>query len=80
MIARLFTGWAAPIEAVSFTVLAAIAIGIGCQYVPRHVWDTIMGWYARASLAVQALALAAALLGINVLGPEGVAPFIYFQF
>ena len=80
VIARLFTGWAAPVEAVSFTVLAAIAIGIGCQYVPRHVWDTIMGWYAKRSLAVQALALAAALLGINVLGPEGVAPFIYFQF
>ena len=39
-----------------------------------------MGWYAKRSLAVQALALAPALLGINVLGPEGVAPFIYFQF
>ena len=80
MIARLFSGWGAPIEAGSFTVLAAIAVGIGCQYVPRTVWDSMRAWYARRSLAVQALALTAALLAINVLGPQGVAPFIYFQF
>jgi D-alanyl-lipoteichoic acid acyltransferase DltB (MBOAT superfamily) len=80
VIARLFGGWGAPIEAVSLPVLAAIAVGIGCQYIPKSVWDGLMGWYARRSLAVQAGSLAAVLLVVNVLGPEGVAPFIYFRF
>jgi hypothetical protein len=80
VIVRLFTGWAAPIEAVSLPVLAAIAVGIGGQYVPRAFWDGLMSWYARRSLALQAASLALVLLVVNVLGPVGVAPFIYFQF
>jgi D-alanyl-lipoteichoic acid acyltransferase DltB (MBOAT superfamily) len=80
VVARLFDGWTAPVEAVSLPVLAAIAVGIGSQYVPRSSWEGLMSWYSRRSFAVQALALAAVLLVVNVLGPEGVAPFIYFQF
>ena len=34
----------------------------------------------RVAAFKQALALGAAVLVINALGPEGVAPFIYFQF
>ena len=80
VVERLFTGWGEPVQALSFTVAAAIAVGVGGQYVPGRVWDGLMTWYAKRSLAVQALALGAALLVINALGPEGVAPFIYFQF
>jgi alginate O-acetyltransferase complex protein AlgI len=36
--------------------------------------------FARLGPAAQIVAMAGALTVIDVLGPEGVAPFIYFQF
>lgn len=61
-------------------VLVLIAIGIGFQYVPKALG-------ARAEVAVAGvrpvaagLALGVGLLFVDALGPEGIAPFIYFQF
>jgi len=77
---QLFAGIHTPVQAVSLPVLAAVAVGIGAQYVPTRFWDGLMRIFSRRALVLQAGALATALLVINVLGPEGVAPFIYFRF
>jgi hypothetical protein len=39
-----------------------------------------MAQFSRLSPAVQGVVLGFGLLFINVLGPRGVAPFIYFRF
>jgi len=61
-------------------VLLAIAVGMVGQFVPRRLGDTLE---YRASLlppVVQAIGVGLFLLAINLLGPQGVAPFIYFDF
>ncbi|MFT5224144.1 MAG: alginate O-acetyltransferase complex protein AlgI, partial [Glaciecola sp.] len=62
------------------TVLALILVGLAIQYVPRT-------WGLRLDVAVShrppvlvAIGGGIALLLIDALGPEGIAPFIYFQF
>jgi hypothetical protein len=39
-------------------------------------WDRFSTWPA----LIQGMLLAVAVVGIDLLGPDGVAPFIYFQF
>jgi hypothetical protein len=39
-----------------------------------------MAWFSRLRVLPQAAVLSVALLTIHAMGPEGVAPFIYFQF
>jgi hypothetical protein len=39
-----------------------------------------VGGFQRLPVAVQATSMAVALVVIDTLGPEGVAPFIYFRF
>ena len=80
VLAQLVRGLGEPTQAVSLTVLAAIALGIGAQYVPTRVWDALMAAFSRRPVVFQGAALALALLVVNVLGPEGLAPFIYFRF
>jgi D-alanyl-lipoteichoic acid acyltransferase DltB (MBOAT superfamily) len=80
MIVGLFTQWGRPSPLVTAGVIVAIAVGIGCQYLPARIPRLIMGRYSRFSLPVQAVVLAVALAATSALGPEGVAPFIYFRF
>jgi alginate O-acetyltransferase complex protein AlgI len=80
LIVRLFTAWGEPSELVSGGVLLAIAVGIGSQYLPRRLPLTLMARFSRLPVPAQAIVLSVALLGVHAMGPEGVAPFIYFQF
>jgi hypothetical protein len=80
VIDRLFTAWNESSPLVTVGALAAIAVGIGSQYLPRHVPLQIMARFSRLPIPAQATVLALALLVIHAMGPEGVAPFIYFQF
>jgi hypothetical protein len=61
-------------------VLLAIAVGVGSQYLPARVPQLIMARFARLPVLAQAAVLAFALMATHAMGPEGVAPFIYFQF
>ena len=61
-------------------MLLAIAVGIGSQYLPARVPRLVMARFSRLALPAQALVLAFALMLTSALGPEGVAPFIYFRF
>jgi alginate O-acetyltransferase complex protein AlgI len=80
MIVRLFTDWGSGAPLVTFPVLLAIAAGIGSQYLPARVPKLIMARLAALSPVPQAAVLAAALMVTNAMGPQGVAPFIYFRF
>jgi D-alanyl-lipoteichoic acid acyltransferase DltB (MBOAT superfamily) len=80
VIVRLFTAWGEPSPLVTSGVLAAIAVGIGSQYLPRRLPLALMARFSRLPVPAQAAFLSLALLVTHSLGPEGVAPFIYFQF
>jgi alginate O-acetyltransferase complex protein AlgI len=80
LIVRLFTAWGEPSPLVSGGVLAAIAVGIGSQYLPRRLPLAIMARFSRLPIPAQAGVLSLALLVVHAMGPEGVAPFIYFRF
>jgi alginate O-acetyltransferase complex protein AlgI len=80
LIVRLFTAWGEPSELVTGGVLLAIAVGIGSQYLPHRLPLTLMARFSRLPVPAQAIVLSLALLAVHAMGPEGVAPFIYFQF
>ena len=77
---RLFTAWGQPSPLVTTGVLAAIALGIGIQYVPERLGERAMGSFSRLSPVLQGAALGVGLMVVGAMGPEGVAPFIYFRF
>jgi alginate O-acetyltransferase complex protein AlgI len=79
MLDRLVTAWG-PAPLVTPMVLLVIAVMLAAQYVPREVPARLMDRFARIGPVVQGLVLAGVLYAIVVLGPQGVAPFIYFQF
>lgn len=80
LILRLGTAWGEPSPLVTGGVLAAIAVGIGSQYLPLRFPLAVMARFSRLPIPAQAAVLGVALLVTHAMGPEGVAPFIYFQF
>jgi alginate O-acetyltransferase complex protein AlgI len=79
VIRHLFDAWGRPSPLVTTSVVLAIVVGIVGQYVQSALTGVIAG-FARLPAVVQAASLAVALMVIDTLGPEGVAPFIYFRF
>jgi alginate O-acetyltransferase complex protein AlgI len=80
VLGRLFSGWGQPSPAITLGVVCAIVVGIGVQYVPKDVLGRALARFSTAPIPAQGVALGLILMAINVLGPRGVAPFIYFQF
>ena len=80
MLGRLFTEWGQASPLVTFGVVAAIAGGIGVQYVSGSVVPWLMERFSRVGMAGQAAMIAGSLVVIDTLGPQGVPPFIYFRF
>jgi D-alanyl-lipoteichoic acid acyltransferase DltB (MBOAT superfamily) len=80
MIVGLFTGWGEASPLVTTGVLLAIAAGIASQYLPARIPRLVMARFSRLPVLGQATVLALSLMLTSVMGPEGVAPFIYFQF
>lgn len=61
-------------------VVVAIAATIVVQYMPDELGVHLQAWASRLSPTAQGFAFGTWLFVIDVLGPQGVAPFIYFQF
>jgi alginate O-acetyltransferase complex protein AlgI len=80
LLTGLFTGWDEPSPLVTGGVLLAIFVGIGSQYLPTRFPAAVMARYSRLPAVGQIAILAIALMLTHAMGPEGVAPFIYFQF
>jgi D-alanyl-lipoteichoic acid acyltransferase DltB (MBOAT superfamily) len=77
---RLVTAWGRPSPLVTTSVVLAIVIGIGGQYVRPSVLGALLRRFERLPVLAQAATVGAVLMIVNTLGPEGVAPFIYFRF
>ena len=80
MIEGLFVRWGEPAPLVGTRVVLAILVGIASQYLPAPVPHAVMSRLAALPPAPPAEILAVFRLAINALGPQGVSPFIYFQF
>ena len=75
----LLTNWGTG-SLVTWVVLLAVAVGMAGQFVPRRVGDAIEYRVSHLPPMLIAVGVGLWLLVINLLGPQGVAPFIYFQF
>lgn len=62
------------------TVLLALVVGMIGQFVPRRWGDAFEYRVSHLPPMVLAVGVGLSLVAINLLGPQGVAPFIYFQF
>ena len=80
ILARLFTGWGHPNAALTPALLLVIALGVAIQYVPRRAIEAGEIRFSRLAPVLQGIGLACGLFLINVLGPQGVAAFLYFRF
>ena len=61
-------------------VVVCLVLGIFGQYAPRAWRRGVEATMSRMPVAVNGVALALGIFAIELLGPTGVAPFIYFQF
>ena len=61
-------------------VIGTILAMLASQFVPPRIPERLTTQFARAAPVVQIAALGAGLVLIDALGPEGIAPFIYFKF
>ena len=80
MLERLVTAWGRPSPLVTTSVVLAILVGIVGQYVRPGAVGSLVSGFQRLPVVAQAACVGVALMVINTLGPEGVAPFIYFRF
>jgi D-alanyl-lipoteichoic acid acyltransferase DltB (MBOAT superfamily) len=80
LLGRLVTGWLTPTEFVNPLVVFTIAGMLALQFWPRGLGLWVQSGLSRLKPAPLGIVLALALLVIVILGPAGVAPFIYFQF
>ena len=79
MLWRVLTAWDGA-DALSPLLLIVIAGSIAAQFLPDRLSGSLRISFSRLAPAAQAATLAVALVAIDILGPEGVSPFIYFQF
>lgn len=79
MLGRMLTSWGG-IDALSPLLLLVIAGSIAAQFLPGKLSGSLRLSFSRLAPVAQAATLAVGLVAIDVLGPEGVSPFIYFQF
>ncbi|MBI5542861.1 MAG: MBOAT family protein [Deltaproteobacteria bacterium] len=79
LLGSLFQPWQAG-PWLTAAALLAIALGILGPDFPSRARGVLRLRFSRLPLSVQGLAFALAVLAIEAAGPQGVAPFIYFQF
>jgi alginate O-acetyltransferase complex protein AlgI len=80
MIGRIATSAAGSSTLVTALVVAVIAVALALQIYPHRPGTAVQARFSTLDPALQALVLAGGLTLISVLGPDGVPPFIYFQF
>jgi len=79
-IGGLASGWGAGLQQAGPFMVVLIALGLAGQFTPDALFDRAATAFARVpSWGLGAMAGIVVAL-INALGPEGVAPFIYFRF
>ena len=61
-------------------VVVAIVVGLSGQFVPPRLGDALEYRASRLPAGWLGIGVGLWLVVINLLGPQGIAPFIYFQF
>jgi hypothetical protein len=62
-------------------VVVLVVVGmLASQFVPAGWVGRVRAVFSSWGIVAQAATLAGVIVLVDVLGPEGVAPFIYFQF
>ncbi len=79
LIRRLFTAWG-PAPLVTPLVVITVVGAVALQYLPPALGGRAQRELARQPWVVQGAILGVVLLVITTLGPQGVAPFIYYKF
>jgi len=79
LLKRLFTAWG-PAPLVTPLLVVTIVGVVALQYLPGDAVERAQRAFTRQRWALQGAILGAVLLGITTLGPQGVAPFIYYRF
>jgi D-alanyl-lipoteichoic acid acyltransferase DltB (MBOAT superfamily) len=60
--------------------IALIILGLATQALPERMLERVAARFAKLPALAAGVGLAAMMVGIEALRPEGVAPFIYYQF
>lgn len=76
---RLFTEWGST-DVVTPLVVVVILAALVLHYLPPRVGHLFEWRVSQLPPIVQGIGFALVLLACDVLGPQGVAPFLYFQF
>jgi alginate O-acetyltransferase complex protein AlgI len=79
LLGRMVTAWG-PAPLVTPVVVLVIAAALAAQFVPQGLGERLQTTFSQYSPLAQGATLALVLLVTDALGPQGVAPFIYFQF
>ena len=64
----------------SLPVLLLILVAVGTQFISKARTEQFSRWRDQHSALTQGVMFGIGLVLIDLFGPEGVAPFIYFQF
>ena len=80
VLARLFGAWRVEPIQLTWVVPALIAAALATQFWPRTATEPTLRAVSHLPVLVVGLAFAFWLVVLEQFGPEGVAPFIYFQF
>ncbi len=80
ILGQIATGWGTPAQLVTPLLLTVIVLMLAAQWVPQTAVDQLTRRFSYLPLVAQAGALAVGFFLLDVLGPQGVAEFIYFQF
>ncbi len=80
MVGRIVDGGPSTTSLVSLLLVAVVVAMVASQLVPQRYGAESQRRFGEMPIYVQGLTLALLLTAIDVFGPEGVAPFIYFQF
>jgi alginate O-acetyltransferase complex protein AlgI len=79
VLSRLLTGWGQP-STLTLLMVGTIAAVLALQFLPREIPARAMALASDLPVGVLAVGFGILLVVIDLLGPEGVAPFIYFRF
>jgi alginate O-acetyltransferase complex protein AlgI len=80
LLGRFVAGWDMPTALVSPLLIGTIALSLGLQFAPREPGGWIRARVGALRPVAMGLLFAGVLFVTTSLGPQGVAPFIYFRF
>jgi alginate O-acetyltransferase complex protein AlgI len=79
-IAGFGAGWESGLTQAGPVMVALIALGLAGQFLPERLFEGTAEALGRMPVWGLGVTAGIVVAAINALGPEGVAPFIYFQF